>query len=63
MQQLRKENSGGEWSYLAGIIAAYNTVGVVGKAEDLDNMTTTGDTIYPLYGKPLEAFFQFNPKG
>jgi hypothetical protein len=48
---------------LAGIIAAYNTVGVVGKAEDLDNMTTTGDTIYPLYGKPLEAFFQFNPKG
>jgi len=54
--------SGGQWSFLVGIIAAFNTVGVVSKAEDLDNMTTQGDTIYPLYGKPMEAFFQFNPK-
>lgn len=59
----KASESGGKWSFLVGIIAAYNTVGVVSKAEDLDNMTTTGDTIYPLYGKPLEAFFQFNPKG
>jgi hypothetical protein len=55
-------DSGGKWSFLVGIIAGYNTIGVVSKAEDLDNMTTTGNTIYPLYGKPMEAFFQFNPK-
>ncbi len=59
----KNSDMGGTWSVLAGIMFGYNTVGVVANSSDLDNMTLASDTIYLLYGKPMEALFQFNPRG
>jgi len=58
----KSSNMGGSWEVLVGIIFATNSVGVLRNADDLDKMNTTGGTIYILYGKPMEALFQFNPK-
>ncbi len=58
----KSSDMGGSWELLAGIIFAKNSVGVLRNADDLDKMTTSGNTIYILYGKPMEALFQFNPK-
>lgn len=58
----KNSNMGGAWEVLCGIIFAYNTVGTIRNADDLDKVTTKGDNIYLLFGKPQEALFQFNPK-
>ena len=59
----KNSDMGGRWDILAGIMFGYNTIGVVRQPGDLDNMNLASDTIYPLYGKPMEALFQFNPRG
>jgi len=58
----KNSNMGGAWQVLAGIIFGTNSVGVLRDADDLDKMKTDGDVIYLLYGKPMEALFQFNPR-
>jgi|TARA_B100000131_G_scaffold267195_1_gene265399 hypothetical protein len=59
----KNSDMGGRWEILAGIMFGYNTIGVVRQPADLDGMNLASDTIYLLYGKPMEALFQFNPRG